>query len=103
MATTTVSSKGLYHRCHKRIAYGKGVCAMKKHLRADLVEPLVWQGLSEILAEPERLRAASRKSSRASRKSRFWITKERHTSGEKSSPRSGARGPTFRSSPPMGL
>jgi hypothetical protein len=61
MATTTVSSKGLYYRCRNRIAYGKDVCAMKKHLRADLVEPLVWQGVSEILAEPERLRRGLQK------------------------------------------
>ncbi len=61
MATTTVSSKGLYYRCRKRIAYGKDICAMKKHLRADLVEPLVWEGVSEILAEPERLKRGLQK------------------------------------------
>jgi hypothetical protein len=32
------------------------VCDIKKHLRADLVEPLVWEGVSEVLGEPERLR-----------------------------------------------
>lgn len=56
MATTTVSKKSLYYRCRKRIMYGKDICAMKKYLRADLVEPLVWEGISEILVEPERLR-----------------------------------------------
>jgi site-specific DNA recombinase len=60
-ATTTVSSKGLYYRCRKRIAYGQDICAMKKHLRADLIEPLVWEGVSEILAEPERLKRGLQK------------------------------------------
>ena len=36
--------------------YGKEVCGMKKHLRADLVEPLIWESVSEVRAEPERLR-----------------------------------------------
>jgi hypothetical protein len=61
MATTTVSSKGLYYRCRKRIMYGKDICAMQKYLRADLVEPLVWEGVSEILAEPEKLRRGLKK------------------------------------------
>jgi hypothetical protein len=56
MGTTTVSSKGLDYRCRRRIMYGKDVCDMKKHLRADLVEPLVWECVSEVLREPERLR-----------------------------------------------
>jgi site-specific DNA recombinase len=56
LGTTTVSSTGLYYRCRRRIMYGKDVCDMKKHLRADLVEPLVWEGVSEVLGEPERLR-----------------------------------------------
>jgi site-specific DNA recombinase len=61
MATTTVSGKGLYYRCRKRIMYGKDICDMKKYLRADLVEPLVWEGVSEILGEPERLRRGLQK------------------------------------------
>ena len=61
MATTTVSSKGLYYRCRKRSMYGKDICAMNKYLRADLVEPLVWEGVSEILGEPERLRRGLQK------------------------------------------
>jgi hypothetical protein len=56
MATTAVSSKSLYYRCRKRIMYGKDICAMKKYLRADVIEPLVWEGVSEILGEPERLK-----------------------------------------------
>jgi hypothetical protein len=56
MGTTTVSSTGLYCRCRRRIMYGKEVCGMKKHLRADLVEPLIWESVSEVRAEPERLR-----------------------------------------------
>ena len=56
MATTTVSKTGLYYRCRKRVMYGKDICAMKKYLRADVVEPLVWEGVSEVLGEPERLR-----------------------------------------------
>jgi site-specific DNA recombinase len=56
MGTTTVSSTGLYYRCRRRIMYGKDACDMKKHLRADVVEPLVWEGVSEVLGEPERLR-----------------------------------------------
>jgi site-specific DNA recombinase len=56
MGTTTVSARGLYYRCRRRIMYGKDVCDMKKHLRADLIEPLVWEGVSEVLGEPERLR-----------------------------------------------
>ena len=56
MATTSVNKESLYYRCRKRIMYGKDICAMKKYLRADLVEPLVWEGVSEILKDPERLR-----------------------------------------------
>src|SRR3712207_3991731 len=36
--------------------YGKDGCDMRKHRRADLVEPLVWEGVSEVLGEPDRLR-----------------------------------------------
>jgi site-specific DNA recombinase len=61
MATTTVSSNGLYYRCRKRSMYGKHICGMNKYLRADLVEPLVWEGVSEILGEPERLRRGLQK------------------------------------------
>jgi site-specific DNA recombinase len=61
MATTTVSRQGLYYRCRKRIMYGKDICNMKNYLRADLVEPLVWEGVSEILGEPERLRRGLQK------------------------------------------
>jgi site-specific DNA recombinase len=61
MATTTVSSTGLYYRCRKKSMYGKDICAMTKYLRADLVEPLVWEGVSEILAEPDRLRRGLQK------------------------------------------
>jgi site-specific DNA recombinase len=61
MATTTVSSNGLYYRCRKRSMYGKDICGMNKYLRADLVEPLVWEGVSEILGEPERLRRGLQK------------------------------------------
>jgi site-specific DNA recombinase len=56
MGTTTVSSEGLYYRCRRRITYGKDVCDMKKHLRADLVEPPVWECVSEVLGKPARLR-----------------------------------------------
>jgi hypothetical protein len=34
---------------------------MNKYLRADLLEPLVWEGVSEILGEPERLRRGLQK------------------------------------------
>jgi site-specific DNA recombinase len=61
MATSTVSGSGLYYRCRKRISYGKDICAMKKYLRADLVEPLVWEGVSEVLGEPERLKRGLQK------------------------------------------
>jgi len=61
MATTTGSSKGLYYRCRKRSIYDKDICVMNKYLRADLVEPLVWEGVSEILGEPERLRRGVQK------------------------------------------
>jgi hypothetical protein len=61
MATTTVSSTGLYYRCRKRSMYGKDICTMNKYLSADLVEPLVWEGVSETLGEPERLRRGLQK------------------------------------------
>jgi site-specific DNA recombinase len=61
MATTTVSSNGLYYRCRKRSMYGKDICGMNKYLKADLVEPLVWEGVSEILGEPERLKRGLQK------------------------------------------
>jgi site-specific DNA recombinase len=56
MGTTTVSTTGLYYRCRKRIGYGKEACDMKKHLRADSVEPLVWESVSEVLGRTEVLR-----------------------------------------------
>lgn len=61
MSTTTVGTKGLYYRCRKRVAYGKDICDMKKHLRADSLEPLVWETVSEVLKEPERLKAGLKK------------------------------------------
>lgn len=37
------------------------ICATKKHLRADLIESLVWEGVSRILAELKRLRRGLQK------------------------------------------
>jgi Recombinase zinc beta ribbon domain len=100
MATTTVSSNGLYYRCRKRSMYGKDICGMNKYLRADLVEPLSGRASQRYSGSLRGLGAAFRKCSRGSTKPRRLITKRNSAYGGRSSPRSGVRGPTSRSSPP---
>jgi site-specific DNA recombinase len=60
MQTTTItSSTGRahhYYRCPLRVRDGKLGCDNPQNLRADHVEPLVWEKVSELLKDPERLR-----------------------------------------------
>jgi len=46
-----------YYRCRKRNRDGHEACTNGKCHRADEVEPLVWEFVSGLLREPERLRA----------------------------------------------
>jgi site-specific DNA recombinase len=60
MKTTTVKSGWVakcnhYYRCHKPDHRVEG-CPNRKNYRADKVEPRVWECVSELLTEPERLR-----------------------------------------------
>jgi site-specific DNA recombinase len=59
MATNTVNAEREqhYYRCPTRKKDGKDACPMRKGFRADTVEPLVWEFVSGLLTEPERLRS----------------------------------------------
>jgi hypothetical protein len=60
MQTTTITSSSgrvhHYYRCPRRVRDGKDGCDNPQNLRADYVEPLVWEKVSELLKDPERLR-----------------------------------------------
>lgn len=45
-----------YYRCPQRVKDGKVGCANAKNRRADKVEPEVWEKVSGLLKDPERLR-----------------------------------------------
>ena len=45
-----------YYRCHRRAAHGARSCPQKKTLRAEPLENAVWQSVSDLLTDPERLR-----------------------------------------------
>jgi site-specific DNA recombinase len=46
-----------YYRCNTRHKRGREACSMGKSLRADVIEPLVWAHVCEMLMDPERLQA----------------------------------------------
>jgi site-specific DNA recombinase len=59
MQTTSITSNGRvhhYYRCPLRVRDGKLGCDNPRHIRADHVEPLVWEKVSNLLKDPERLR-----------------------------------------------
>jgi hypothetical protein len=62
MNTTTVKTRGSigkpnhYYRCQKLLSRVDG-CENRKSHRADVVEPRVWEFVSGLLKDPERLRA----------------------------------------------
>jgi hypothetical protein len=45
-----------YYRCPRRVTDGKAGCKNGKTQRADHAEPLVWEEVSTLLKDPERLR-----------------------------------------------
>jgi hypothetical protein len=45
-----------YYRCPSRLHDGKNACAVSKNFRADNVEPMVWNFVSSLLRDPERVR-----------------------------------------------
>jgi site-specific DNA recombinase len=45
-----------YYRCRKYQEHGDGGCTHRKHHRADKLEALVWEFVSGLLQDPERLR-----------------------------------------------
>jgi len=56
MGTNHISSRGLsYYRCTGHYNGGLERCPMNRSLRADKVEPRVWEFVSEILTDPSRL------------------------------------------------
>lgn len=60
MQTTTITSSAgnvhHYYRCPRRVRDGKEGCDNPQNLRADYVEPLVWEKVSGLLKDPKRLR-----------------------------------------------
>jgi site-specific DNA recombinase len=46
-----------YYRCNTRHKRGREACSMGKSLRADVIEPLVWAHVCEMIMDPERLQA----------------------------------------------
>ena len=59
MLTNTVNPvrEHHYYRCPTRLHDGKNACVVSKNFRADNVEPMVWDFVSSLLKEPERVRA----------------------------------------------
>ena len=57
VAGARVKGRLFYYCCRKRYRDGAAGCSHKKVRRADEVEPLVWEFVSGLLKEPERLRA----------------------------------------------
>jgi site-specific DNA recombinase len=60
MQTTSIPSKAgnvhHYYRCPRRVRDGKAGCDNARNRRADKVEPEVWEMVSGLLKDPERLR-----------------------------------------------
>jgi hypothetical protein len=62
MSTTTVKTRGAsgkpnhYYRCQKPLSRVEG-CDRRRTHRADVVEPRVWEFVSGLLKDPDRLRA----------------------------------------------
>jgi site-specific DNA recombinase len=55
--TTTAKEKPYhYYKCFRRSDYKRGICEQKS-LRAEMVEAALWSFVSELLKEPERIRA----------------------------------------------
>jgi site-specific DNA recombinase len=57
VAAPRVKGCRFYYRCRKRKLEGAEGCGQRKCHRADKVEPLVWEFVSTLLKDPERLRA----------------------------------------------
>ena len=55
---TTTSNEKPYHyyKCFRRSDYKRGICEQKS-LRAERVEASVWEFVSNLLKDPERIRA----------------------------------------------
>ena len=56
VAAPRVKGCRFYYRCRKRNLEGAEGCGHRKCHRADEVEPLVWEFVSTLLKDPERLR-----------------------------------------------
>jgi hypothetical protein len=59
MGTHTTSTDGKayhYYKCFRRSDYKRGVCEQKS-LRAEPVEASVWEFVSSLLQDPQRIRA----------------------------------------------
>jgi hypothetical protein len=57
MATNFITPRQAgYYRCNKRYRMGKHVCSQGKNFRAEETETTVWEFVSGILKDPERLR-----------------------------------------------
>ena len=52
-----MEGRRFYYRCRRRNLHGTEACPHDNCLRADKVEPGVWEAVSGILEDPERLRA----------------------------------------------
>jgi hypothetical protein len=59
MKTTSIRSRSknmyFYYRCPRRLRFGKEACPNSKNHRADQAEPRVWELVSRILKDPEKL------------------------------------------------
>ena len=64
MQTTTINMRTgkthHYYRCPRRVREGKAGCDNPKNVRADYAEPLVWEKVSALLKDPERLSVGPR-------------------------------------------
>ena len=61
MQTTAIRAHGknlhFYYRCPRRVKDGKEGCEYSKNFRADAVEPLMWERVSDLLKTPKKLAA----------------------------------------------
>jgi site-specific DNA recombinase len=58
-STHTVHEPGkirFYYRCYTRYNIGLDACTNSRHMRADVLEELVWRAVLDVISDPDRLR-----------------------------------------------
>ncbi|QIN79958.1 hypothetical protein GBA65_17100 [Rubrobacter marinus] len=76
-----------YYRCTRRYGRGVGACTMSKNFRAEKTEAAVWNFVSGVLKDPERLRAGLDEICLGSKLRRAAILKRKSGVGSSGSPK----------------